>query len=98
MRKSLHLVYFCRTCDVLSALAVSRKNRNVPADDVFHVDLGTGALLIANDYGGAGKVFHASIFYPEFVGVFRDDGKRSRDILELRTAQGLDFFVLSYFR
>ena len=79
---------------MLSALAVSRKNRNVPADDVFHVDLGTGALLIANDYGGAGNVFHASIFHPEFVGVFRIDGNRSRDILELRTDQGQACFVL----
>src|SRR5207245_3978955 len=90
MRKRLHLVYICRTCDVLSALAVSRKNRNVPADDVFHVDLGTGALLIANDYGGAGNGFLASLFHPAFVGGVKIAGNLSRELLELRHVHGSD--------
>ncbi len=88
MRKSLHFVYFSRSCDALSALAVNREHRNVSADEVLHVDFGAGAVLITDDYGGAGNVFHASVFHPEFVGVLRIDGYRRRNILELRPDQG----------
>src|SRR5271169_208765 len=35
MRKSCHFVHLCWTCDVLFALAISHKNRNLPADDTF---------------------------------------------------------------
>src|SRR5271170_3358987 len=95
MRKSLHCVHLCRTCYVLPALAIGRKNRNIPADDVFHVDLGTGIVLVANDYGGSGNVFHSSVLYPEFVGVLSVDGNRRRDILELGTDESQPGFALA---
>src|SRR5580700_10959328 len=49
MRKSLHLVYFSRSRNLLSAFAVRRKNRDLSADDVFHVDLGASIVINAND-------------------------------------------------
>src|SRR5580658_1099492 len=95
VRKSLHLVYFSRSRNLFSAFAVRSKNRDVSADDVFHVDFGARIVLIANDHSGATNVFQAPIFQPEFVGVLRIDGNCRGDILELRADQGQTGFVLS---
>src|SRR5580692_130122 len=95
MRKSLHLVYFRRSRNLLSALAVSRKNGDPAADDVFHVDLCASIVLVANDQSGAADVFHAPIFQPELIRVGRIDGNGSGDILKLRADQGQTSFVLS---
>ena len=93
--KSAHRVHFRGACDLPPAFAILREERNVAADNVFHIDFVVRVVLVADDDGGAGNVFHASVFDPKFVGIVRVNRNGGRDILELRTNEGEAGFVFA---
>src|ERR1700727_2939675 len=80
---------------MFSAFTVSRENRNFAADYTFHVDLGERVVFTTNHDCWASYIVHASIFNPEFLGVFMIDGDGCGNILEWRPDQSESGFAIS---
>src|SRR5260370_9579278 len=88
-------VHLLRTGELLAAFAESREHGHAAADDIFHVDFGAHALLIAYDDGGAPDVFHALGLDPEFFGIIWIDGNSRAKILGLRPAERKAWFMFA---
>src|SRR6266436_1625049 len=73
------------TCDLTSALIIFREHGHAITDDVLHVDLSLRVLLVADNYGRAGHVLHASVLDPELVMERRLDGDRAGHVHETGT-------------
>src|SRR5260370_12659357 len=93
MGERLHCIRYSWAGNLLSALAIRDKHRHLTASDVFHIDFGPGIFLITYHYSRTTNVFHARIFHPELIRVFRIDGNCRWNIFELWTNQSQSRFV-----
>src|SRR5258708_11644281 len=95
VRKRFDGVHLPRTGELLAAFAERREHRHAAADDIFHVDFGAQAVLIAYDDGGGAGVFPAPVFDPEFFRILPIERNRPGQILSLRPDERTDRLMFS---
>src|ERR1035437_3932513 len=64
-------------------------------ENVFEVDLGHAAVLVADENGRAGNILEARVYNPKLIGIVRIDRDGRRNIFELVVYESKSSFVFA---